>query len=89
MNRTVFLLPAQASYRTAGGLDVARTVTHFTRGAALSRVLGLTADEEMFGWIHLGRASEADAPAPREPLALAEFVTVLDGSGERRTFDAT
>lgn len=61
----------------------------FTRGAALARVLGLTADEEMFGWIHLGRASEEDAPAPRAPLALAEVVTLLDGSGERRAFDAT
>lgn len=41
MNRTVFLLPAQASYRTAAGLDVSRTVTHFTGGAALDHLIDL------------------------------------------------
>ncbi len=41
MNRTVFLLPAQAGYRTAGGLEVSRTVTHFTGGAALDRLIDL------------------------------------------------
>jgi nitroreductase len=58
----------------------------FTRGAALAGVLGLTAEEEMFGWIHLGRASDEAAPAPRQPLILADVVTVIDGSGERRAF---
>jgi len=61
----------------------------FTRSAALVGVLGLTADEEMFGWIHLGRASEEAAPAPRAPLVLADVATLLDGSGERRAFDAS
>ena len=60
----------------------------FTRGAALARVLGLTADEEMFGWIHLGRASDEAAPAPRAPLDLSEVVTLLDGDGPRRAFAA-
>lgn len=60
----------------------------FTRGAALTRLLGLTAGEEMFGWIHLGRASDEAAPAPRPPLALADFTTLLDGPGERRPFTA-
>ena len=60
----------------------------FTRGAALTDVLGLTADEEMLGWIHLGRASEADPPAPRAPLALADVVTILDGAGQRRAFES-
>jgi len=41
MNRTVFLLPAQASYRTAAGLEVSRTVAHFTGGAALDRLIDL------------------------------------------------
>lgn len=41
MNRTVFLLPAQASYRSAGGLEVSRTVTHFSGGAALDRLIDL------------------------------------------------
>lgn len=57
----------------------------FTRGEALTRVLGLAADEQLFGWIHLGRAGDM-APAPRAPLALAEVTTLLDG-GARRPFD--
>ena len=61
----------------------------FTRGAALTRVLGLTADEQMFGWIHLGHASDEAAPAPRLPLVLAEVATLIDGSGERRAFAAS
>ncbi|MDC0716639.1 nitroreductase family protein [Nannocystis bainbridge] len=61
----------------------------FTRGAALTRVLGLEAGEDMFGWIHLGRASDDTAPAPRAPLVLADVATVLDGSGARRAFDAS
>ncbi len=59
----------------------------FTRGVALTRVLGLTTAEEMFGWIHLGRASDEAAPAARLPLVLADVVTLLDGSGERRPFE--
>jgi anthranilate synthase len=39
MNRTVFSLPAQSDYRTARGLGVARTVEHFTGGAALDRLI--------------------------------------------------
>ena len=39
MNRTVFALPAQSEYRTARGLDVARSVEHFTGGAALDRLI--------------------------------------------------
>jgi nitroreductase len=60
----------------------------YTRGAALSELLGLTPDEEMFGWIHLGRACDEPAPAPREPLALADVASLLDGAG-RRPFDST
>jgi anthranilate synthase len=39
MNRTVFSLPAQSEYRTARGLDVARSVEHFAGGAALDRLI--------------------------------------------------
>ena len=39
MNRTLFSLPAQSEYRTARGLDVARSVEHFTGGAALDRLI--------------------------------------------------
>lgn len=41
MNRTVFSLPAQSAYRTAGGLDVTRGVAHFTGGAALDDLIAL------------------------------------------------
>ena len=59
----------------------------FTRSEALASVLGLTAEEQMFGWIHLGRTSDEAAPAPRPPLILADLVTLIDGSGERRPFE--
>ncbi|MBN9580113.1 MAG: anthranilate synthase component I [Afipia sp.] len=39
MNRTLFSLPAHSEYRTARGLDVARTVEHFTGGVALDRLI--------------------------------------------------
>jgi anthranilate synthase len=34
MNRTVFSLPAHSEYRTRGGLEVSRSVEHFTGGAS-------------------------------------------------------
>jgi anthranilate synthase len=39
MNRTVFALPAQSEYRAARGLEVARSVEHFTGGVALDRLI--------------------------------------------------
>jgi len=39
MNRTLFSLPQQSEYRTARGLDVARSVEHFTGGTALDRLI--------------------------------------------------
>ncbi|MEW6639695.1 MAG: anthranilate synthase component I [Pseudomonadota bacterium] len=39
MNRTIFSLPAHSTYRTAGGLEVARVAAHFTGGAALDRLI--------------------------------------------------
>lgn len=41
MNRTVFSLPEHENYRTAGGLEVSRTVAHFTGGAALDALIEL------------------------------------------------
>ena len=41
MNRTVFSLPARSDYRTARGLDLSRTVEHFTGGAALDELIEL------------------------------------------------
>ncbi|MBI3699351.1 MAG: anthranilate synthase component I [Afipia sp.] len=39
MNRTVFSLPAQSTYRTERGLDVSRSVETFTGGAALDKLI--------------------------------------------------
>lgn len=52
----------------------------FTKGQALSAALGLTTNEEMLGWIHLGATVHEELPA-RPPLALHDLVTVLDASG--------
>ena len=41
MNRTVFSLPEQDVFRTAGGLEVSRGVAHFTGGAALDDLIDL------------------------------------------------
>jgi anthranilate synthase len=41
MNRTIFSLPASSSYRTAVGLDITRTVAHFTGGVALDSLIDL------------------------------------------------
>ena len=50
----------------------------FTKGKALSEALGLREDEEMLGWIHLGRAVREELPA-RAPLHLPDITSVLDG----------
>ena len=39
MNRTIFALPTEARYRTAGGLDVTRRIAEFSGGAALDRLI--------------------------------------------------
>lgn len=53
----------------------------FTQGHALSEVLGLTASEEMLGWIHLGTTERDSALPARPPLALEEVVSVLSPEG--------
>lgn len=60
----------------------------FTRGAALSQALGLTEEEELLGWIHLG-TSPADAVLPPRPaLAVEEIASVLEAGG-RKPFRAS
>ncbi|WP_438275698.1 anthranilate synthase component I [Nitrobacter sp.] len=41
MNRTVFSLPAQSEYATAGGLAVSRSIEHFTGGRRLDDLIDL------------------------------------------------
>ncbi|MCE3256182.1 MAG: anthranilate synthase, component / anthranilate synthase, component [Nitrobacter vulgaris] len=41
MNRTVFSLPAQSKYLTAGGLSISRSIEHFTGGSRLDDLIGL------------------------------------------------
>lgn len=52
----------------------------FTKGVALTETLGLAVDEEVLGWIHLGRPTREEVPPSRAPLDLASMTTVLDGS---------
>lgn len=53
----------------------------FTRGRAFSEILGLTEDEEMLGWIHLGTSPADAVPPPRPTLALHEVASVLGPEG--------
>ena len=82
MNRTVFLLPAQASYRTAGGLDVSRTVTHFTGGAALDHLIDLLDRRRgvvlSSGTTVPGRYESFDMGFADPPLALETVGTRFD-----------
>ena len=55
----------------------------YTKGQALTELLGLAPTEEMLGWIHLGRPVKDEAPSPRAPLDLASVVSVLDGAGRK------
>src|SRR6185312_747271 len=41
MNRTVFSLPAQSEYATAGGLAISRSIEHFAGGRRLDDLIGL------------------------------------------------
>jgi nitroreductase len=53
----------------------------FTRGAGLSAALGMTEDEELLGWLHLG-TSPADAVFPPRPgLDLEQMASVLGAGG--------
>ena len=51
----------------------------FTRGQALTELLGLAPTEEMLGFIHLGTPTGTEPPRP--PLDLSAVTTLLDGSG--------
>lgn len=55
----------------------------FTKGQALTELLGLAPTEEMLGWIHLGRPTKDEAPAPRAPLDLTSLASVIDGPGRK------
>lgn len=59
----------------------------FTRGAGLSEALGMTQDEELLGWIHLGTAPADAVLPPRPGLDLEQVASVL-GAGGLRPFRA-
>jgi len=54
----------------------------FTRGQALTRLLGLGPEEQMLGWIHLGTSTKEPAVA-RAALDLTSVTTSLDGNTVR------
>ncbi len=53
----------------------------FTKGKAFCEVLGLTVDEEMLGWIHLGTSPRDAVLPPRPAMALEEVASVLSSAG--------
>lgn len=52
----------------------------FTRGAALTELFALTAQEEMLGFIHLGTPTGAEAPTARPAVEISEIAVLLDGA---------
>jgi nitroreductase len=54
----------------------------FTRGQALTSLLGLGPEEQMLGWVHLG-TSLKDASAARPPLDWSSVTALLDASAVR------
>jgi len=50
----------------------------FTKGAALTKLFGLSPTEEILGFIHLGRTSTDELPATRPPIDLAACTMTID-----------
>jgi nitroreductase len=65
------------------GIGAAWKSVPFTRARALTESLGLSADEEMLGFIHLGTVAREQELPPRSPLALAQVTTVLEADGRK------
>lgn len=64
------------------GVGAAWKSVPFTRGAALTTLLGLADQEEMLGFIHLGTPKQDDkVPAPRDKLDIAAVTLHVDGTG--------
>ena len=91
MNRTVFSLPAEASYRTAGGLAVMRSAAPFGGGAHLDDLIALLDRRRgvvlSSGTTVPGRYESFDLGFSDPPLMLettgAQFaLTALNGRGE-------
>ncbi len=53
----------------------------FTKGRAFCEILGLTADEELLGWIHLGTSPADTVLPPRPAIVLQEIASVLGSDG--------
>lgn len=60
------------------GVGAAWKSVPFTRGRALTELLGLGDGEDMLGWIHLGTSARDEAPV-RAPLDLSAVATIVDG----------
>lgn len=50
----------------------------FTRGQALSALLGLTETEDVLGWIHLGTTPPEETLSPRPSFDVSLITTVID-----------
>jgi nitroreductase len=60
------------------GLGASWKSVPFTTGDALTALFGLAPTEEMLGFIHLGRTTTDEAPAPRPPIDLAACTMTID-----------
>jgi nitroreductase len=56
----------------------------FTRGKALSALLGLTETEDVFGWIHLGTTPPEETTGVRPAVDVSVIATVIDRDDEAR-----
>ncbi len=85
MNRTVFSLPAQSAYTTAGGLKVSRLAEAFTGGTALDDLI-VTLDRRR--GVVLSSGTTVPGRYESFDLGFADPPLVLETSGEKFTLTA-
>jgi nitroreductase len=69
------------------GLGAVWKSVPFTRGDALTELLRLGDEEELLGWINLGRVESL--PPPRPPVELSDFVDVLGADRTLTCYDSS
>jgi nitroreductase len=73
----------------AQGLGAAWRTSPILEGTALRSLLGLQPRERVLGWINVGTPAVAPSAHERRPPDLSQYVSVLDGNGQRRPSSAT
>ena len=85
MNRTIFALPPQSQYRTAGGLDVSRRITAFSGGATLDKLVD-TLDRR--SGVMLSSGTQVPGRYESFDLGFADPPLKLEATGARFTLTA-